>query len=124
MPEPRAVAYGPSVGVGAQPRPMPPPKAGSGQNFANTLDEARVRFSAHAEKRLAARDITIQPPDMQRLAEAVSRAEQKGSRDSLILMDDLAFIVDVRQRTIVTAMDSRSQREGVFTNVDTVVFAK
>jgi flagellar operon protein len=92
--------------------------------FDTALAEAGLRLSQHAGQRLAARDIRLGQPEVTRLAEAVSRAEQKGSRDSLILMDDLAFIVDVERRTLVTAIDANNQKEGVFTNIDSVVLAK
>ena len=49
------------------------------------------------------------------------RAEQKGSKDSLVLLDDLAFVVSVKNKTVVTAVDSNRAKENVFTNIDSVV---
>ena len=108
----------------AQSAPHPPKQVEGGASFETLLAANSVRLSSHAQKRLAARDIRLDAPDAKRLAEAVDRAQQKGSQDSLILMDDLAFIVDVQRRTVVTAVDSNSQKEGVFTNIDSVVLAK
>lgn len=105
----------------AQPAARPgKPQAGA---FDAALQAAGVRVSSHAGQRLATRDINLGAPEAQRLADAVNRAEQKGGRDSLILMDDLAFIVDVQRRMVVTAIDSQNRKEGVFTNIDTVVLA-
>jgi flagellar operon protein len=60
---------------------------------------------------------------LERLEAAVERAEAKGSRDSLILLDELALVVSVRNRTVVTAMDEANRKEHVFTNIDSVVIA-
>jgi len=85
--------------------------------------EPKVRFSGHARNRLASRGVELDGADVRRLEEAVDKAAAKGSRDSLILMDDLALIVSIKNRTVVTAVDNASQREGVFTNIDSVVLA-
>jgi flagellar operon protein len=53
----------------------------------------------------------------------VGQAEAKGSKDSLILLDDLALVVSVQNRLVVTAMDEQSSKEHVFTNIDSVVIA-
>ena len=49
------------------------------------------------------------------------KAGQKGIRDSLVIVDDLAFIVNVPNKTVVTAMDSRETEENVFTNINGAV---
>lgn len=102
----------------------PRPAAGAAPGaFAATLQQAQVKFSNHAQKRLEKRDITLSDEHLQRLNAAVAQAERKGGRESLVLLDDLAFIVNVRERLVVTAMDSDSQRGGVFTQIDSVVLA-
>lgn len=111
-------------------RPGARPAAG-GSSFAEVLDQARqsppageaLRISNHAQKRLEARDIQLNDDRLAQLNWAVDRAQQRGGRQSLVLMDDLAFIVNVKERLIVTAMDSDSQKEGVFTQIDSVVLA-
>jgi flagellar operon protein len=72
---------------------------------------------------MQSRNIPTTPEMMQKLDKAVSGAEQKGSRESLVLLSDLAFIVNVQNRTVVTAMDGESTRERVFTNIDSTVIA-
>ncbi|NUM48033.1 MAG: hypothetical protein HUU38_25285 [Anaerolineales bacterium] len=98
--------------------------AETGSSFADALDQARgLTFSNHAKKRLETRQITLSDDGLNRLMNAVDKAEQRGSRDSLVLMDDLAFIVNVYNRTVVTALDTQQRGEGVFTNIDSVVLA-
>ena len=80
-----------------------------------------VKFSAHARARLKSRNIEMTPDMMAKLGKAVAGAAEKGSKDSLVLLSDLAFIVNVPNRTVVTAMDGESTREKVFTNIDSTV---
>ncbi len=101
----------------------PVPQGGS--SFAETLSRVEgLKFSNHAQKRLETRNITLTNEDVGRLQNAVAKAEQRGGRESLVLMDNMAFIVNVRDRLVVTAMDTQNRGEGVFTNIDSVVLAE
>ncbi len=84
-------------------------------------EQSGVRFSAHTLERLRERGISLEGDQLGRLADGVDRAGEKGAVDSLVLMDDMAFIVSVRNRTVVTAMTGESLRENVFTNIDSTV---
>ena len=96
----------------------------NGPSFADTLaDVQSVRFSNHAQKRLQVRNINLNDDGLSRLANAVDKAEKRGGKESLVLMDNLAFIVNVKERLVVTAMDDQKRGEGVFTQIDSVVFA-
>ncbi len=87
-------------------------------------DEAfRLHFSRHATQRIEQRGMELDATRMERLHRAVDQAEAKGSRDSLILLDELALVVSVQNRTVVTAVDEASRKEHVFTNIDSVVIA-
>ncbi|MEI8131605.1 MAG: TIGR02530 family flagellar biosynthesis protein [Leptolinea sp.] len=98
------------------------PQAGS--SFGETLAQVEgLRFSNHAQKRLDDRSISMPENGMQRLSQAVEKAKARGGKESLILMDDLAFIVNVKDRVVVTTMDAKQRGEGVFTQIDSVVFA-
>jgi flagellar operon protein len=93
-------------------------------SFADTLAQAQnIKFSNHAQKRLQSRDISLSDDGMARLANAVEKAEKRGGRESLVLMDDMAFIVNIKEHLVVTAMDTRNNGEGVFTKIDSVVLA-
>lgn len=82
-----------------------------------------IQFSRHALRRIDQRGLTLDADKMRRLKDAVGQAEQKGSRDSLVLLDEMALVVSVQNRTVVTAMDGGSQKGNVFTNIDSVVIA-
>lgn len=83
----------------------------------------KVKFSNHALKRLEARNIQLSDNDLSRIQNAVDKAEAKGSKDSLVMMDKTAFIVNIPNKTVVTAMEVAESNENVFTNIDSVVFA-
>lgn len=80
-----------------------------------------VRFSNHAVERMMSRGIKFAPEDMNKLEEAIGRAASKGSKNSLILMNDAALIVSVKNKTVVTVMDKMALKENVFTNIDSTI---
>ncbi len=81
----------------------------------------KVKFSNHALRRLEERSIELSDEDLTLLNDAVSRAERKNTREVLILLRDIAFIVNVKNRTVVTVVDGESMREHIFTNIDGAV---
>ncbi|MCC6278006.1 MAG: hypothetical protein IT289_08840 [Oligoflexia bacterium] len=80
-----------------------------------------LKFSQHALERMKMRGISFKPEDMGKLNEAIDRAAQKGSRETLVLMGDNALIVSVKNKTVVTAMDREAMKEKVFSNIDSTV---
>lgn len=80
-----------------------------------------VKFSNHAIERMKTRGISFNPDDLKRLESAVEKAAAKGSKDSLILMNDSALIVSVKNNTVVTVMDKNALKENVFTNIDSTI---
>jgi flagellar operon protein len=82
-----------------------------------------LKFSKHAQERLLDRNITLNDRDMASLKDAVTRAGERGGKDSLVFLRDMAFIVNIQNRTVVTAMDSERLRSNVFTNIDSAVVA-
>lgn len=110
-------------------RPVgPPPSAAKpgkvpGADFANLLDKAihKLSFSNHAEQRLATRNIRLTEGQLQRLEQAVGKAEAKGAKDALVLVDGTAFVVSVTNKKVITAIDEGSVRENVFTNIDSAI---
>jgi len=96
-------------------------------NFSSILAEkirsSELKFSAHAEKRLAMRGIELNSGDIDDIKHAVDLAESKGSRDALILHSKAAFVVSVRNRTVITAIDESNLKERVVTNIDSAVLA-
>ncbi len=87
------------------------------------MEEEGLRFSRHATSRLQARGIELDAAQRDRIERAVEAARQKGAKESLILLDDLAFVVSVRNRTVITAIDAAHRRSNVFTHIDSAVLA-
>ncbi|MCR5452598.1 MAG: flagellar protein [Lachnospiraceae bacterium] len=101
-------------------------KTKSAQSFQDALQKAafaneEVKFSKHAMQRLSDRDINLDATQSERLADGFRKADEKGIKDSLVLMDKLAFIVNVPSHTVVTAMDETESKEKAFTNIDGAV---
>ncbi|HEY2494696.1 MAG TPA: TIGR02530 family flagellar biosynthesis protein [Paenibacillus sp.] len=93
-------------------------KSGS---FEQLLQDNMLKFSNHAMKRLEQRGIEIKQEQMASISNAVNQAAAKGSKESLILFKDMALIVSVPNRTVVTAMDGNSMKDNVFTQIDSAV---
>jgi flagellar operon protein len=112
----------PVTGPPEKPRSVPDGRQGSfAEVLQQNLAQSAVKFSAHAQKRLETRQINLTAADVERLNQAVTRAAAKGARDSLVLMDDLAFVVSVKNLTVVTAVAGSGLKENVFTNIDSAV---
>ena len=80
-----------------------------------------LKFSKHATGRLADRNISLTEEQLARLNDGAKKAGQKGIRDSLVIVDELAFIVNVPNNMVVTAMDSTATDENIFTNINGAV---
>ena len=80
-----------------------------------------LKFSKHASLRLEQRGIQLTCEQMERLNDGTKKAQIKGIRDSLVIVDELAFIVNIPKNTVITAMDSTETNENVFTNIDGAV---
>ncbi|MHC1758617.1 MAG: TIGR02530 family flagellar biosynthesis protein [Negativicutes bacterium] len=96
----------------------------SNAGFEQVLSQALggVKFSQHASQRLQTRNINLSQIQLAQLNSAVDKAAQKGARESLVLMNnDLALVVSVTNRTVITAMDGASIKDNVFTNIDSAV---
>ncbi len=92
------------------------------KNLATKKAEApQLKFSNHAIERMQSRGITYSPQELTRLGEAVQKAAAKGSKDTLVLMDQSALIVSVKNNTVVTVMDKNALKENVFTNIDSTI---
>ena len=80
-----------------------------------------VSFSRHANERLSSRNILLNEDQMQLLNEGVKQAKEKSIQESLVMMDNIAFIVNVKNNTVITAMDQNTNDSNVFTNIDGAV---
>jgi flagellar operon protein len=130
-PLPHNPALVPPVGAPATTAPTRPgsgssgPAAPNGPSFADVLGQkaGAVQLSGHAKARIERRGIDLDPQTLARLQHGVDRAAAKGSRESVVLVDDVAFVVSVKARTVITAVDRASMRDHVFTNIDSAVIS-
>lgn len=115
-------------------RPVATPPGGRGDRaaaagFDRLLDghlresagSSAVRWSSHAVDRLAQRQITVSPAMQQELQSAVDQLAAKGGRESLVLIDGVALVVSVTNRTVITAVGPDRMRDQIFTNIDSAV---
>ncbi|MCI8265076.1 MAG: flagellar protein [Lachnospiraceae bacterium] len=91
------------------------------QQSQGTQAAEAVRFSKHAANRLSDRKIELTNEQLERLNDGTKKAGQKGIRDSLVLVDQLAFIVNTKSNTVITAMDQTEADENIYTNIDGAV---
>ena len=85
---------------------------------------APLKFSAHALARLESRNIKLTADDVARMNAMADRAAAKGSKQSLFMMNDVAMVVSIKNRTVITAVDHDSMKENVFTNIDSAAIIK
>jgi flagellar operon protein len=112
----------PTVGTVVPTRRLnPSPTNNQDKSFHDVFQDKMIRFSHHAEQRLQQRGIQLQPEQIAKIQTAIDKAASKGAKDSLILMKDMALIVNVKNRTVVTAMDGASMKDSVFTQIDSAV---
>jgi len=107
-------------------KPATETQKGNGESFremfSRELAEQRsVVFSRHASQRLFSRGLELTDDRLNRIADAMDKAAQKGSKETLILTDDAALVVSVENRTVVTAFDRENLREGIITSIDSAV---
>lgn len=91
------------------------------QQKAKPKEEQDVFISAHATKRLRERNLEVDGEEYLKLKEAISRLKNKGGKDSLVITNNAAYIVDVGNNTIVTAIDKSNMSENIFTKIDSTL---
>jgi flagellar operon protein len=119
---PGAIVPGP-LDIAAQNAARPEPLRGPAFGDVLAQKTAQVEFSGHALQRVRRRGIELGADTMQRLQSGVDRAAGKGARESVVFVDNTAFVVSVRNRTVITAVDRDHMKDHVFTNIDSAVIA-
>lgn len=87
--------------------------------FDNKAENANILFSKHASMRLNSRNLQLSNAQIKRVEDGIKRAEEKGIKDSLVLVDNIALLVNIKNKTVVTAIDNNSEK--VYTNIDGAV---
>ena len=107
-----------------QQKKIQPATTSEGLSFEEILQKQQtgeIKFSKHAANRLNDRNIELTSEQLERLSDWTRKAGEKGIRESLVLVDELAFIVNTGSNTVITAMDQESNDSNVFTNIDGAV---
>lgn len=111
--------------VGETPRSSPQPGKCEGPSFQDVLQsqlsQSNVAFSKHAVSRVLERNIPISPVNLERLNSGVELARQKGLNDTLILIDQTAYLVSVKNSKVITTVSGNDLQGNVFTNIDGTV---
>ena len=100
-------------------------KTSNGKTFQEILEgqvKQKLSFSKHANQRTEERNITLTQTDLHKLEDACSKAEQKGIKDALVVLDNSAFIINAPSRVVITALDKNEMKNNVFTNIDGALF--
>lgn len=111
----------PQGGTGAKPRGDSKQEPRFGDVLDSVLNQQSLKFSRHAQKRIESRGIKVDGKMLAELEGAVEKARSKAARESLILMDDCAFVVSVPNKTVITVIDGENIKDNVFTNIDSAV---
>jgi len=92
--------------------------------FAKLIDNKKsaLKLSGHAKDRMRVRGITLTDKELIKLNELVEKAESKGAKDSVVVMQDKALLVNVKNKVVVTVMDKTLMKEGIVTKIDSVIF--
>ena len=92
------------------------------QQFFEKTQVSELKFSKHATQRLSDRNISLTDEQLVRLQKGAELSSEKGIKESLVVMDQFAFIVNTQNNTVITAMEQDRQGENIFTNIDGAVF--
>jgi flagellar operon protein len=126
-PKPPGIIPGPAPRPVGRPVEIPPSGAPSFRSVldaataaqpASTTGSEPLKFSAHAMQRLQSRNISLTSDDVSRMNAMADKAAAKGAKNSLFIVRDVAMVVSIKNRTVITAVDSDSMKENVFTNID------
>lgn len=88
--------------------------------FADILQD-RLKLSGHAQTRLQSRNIELDQNAWDRVMSGVEKAAAKGAKESLVMVDDVALVVSIKNKTVITAVDKSTLKDNVFTNIDSAI---
>ncbi|GAA0365091.1 TIGR02530 family flagellar biosynthesis protein [Bacillus horti] len=126
----KAIKAGHSYQINAHPihKPLQQQKVNKGQfktafelQLQQTLIHSDVKFSQHARTRMEERGIEMNQDLIQKINQGVSKAQTKGAKESLFLIDNHAFVVSVKNQTVITAMERDELQDQMVTNIDSAV---
>ena len=92
------------------------------RRVSDEISKSDIKLSNHARKRLEQRDLDFDGNEFLKIKDAIGKLKEKGGHDSLVITDKAAYIVDVDNETVVTAIDKAEMSENVFTKIDSTYF--
>jgi flagellar operon protein len=121
----------PLYGNNVQKRPLKKEKLEESQNFQQLVSDLQVqtekeevRLSSHAQERIKTRKIEMDDERLETLGEVAKEAKSKGAKNTLAMFGKDAFILSVKDKTVVTAMKEEEMESRFFTNIDSVYIKK
>ena len=81
--------------------------------------ELNYKISAHAQERVEA--LELSQGDLKNVGCGIDKAKNKGSKNTLILYKDIAFIASCENKTLITAVEKARAKDNIFTNIDSMV---
>lgn len=87
-----------------------------------SVQDKDVTFSKHARSRAEERGIEITQSLIDQLKGGMIRAQAKGATNILAMDAEKAFIINVPNAKVITAITQEEMGESVFTNIDGAVF--
>ena len=96
------------------------PSQSAGATFGDVLQD-QLKVSGHAKTRMESRNINLTQDEWNRVLGGVQKAAAKGAKESLVMVDNVALVVSVKNRTVITAVDKGNLKDNVFTNIDSAV---
>lgn len=93
------------------------------ENFKSVFQQelANLTISKHANERLEKRGINLDKTELAKLNLAMDKLKEKGSKDSLVLLNGNAYIVNPQKRVIITAINKENLKEKIFTEIDSAL---
>ena len=91
------------------------------QNLRTSDAVQKIKFSGHAMERVRERNIVTEENTISKLETAIEKAKNKGARECVVLMDNNAYVVSVKNNTVVTAISKEELKERIFTSIDSVI---
>ncbi|MCF0148159.1 MAG: flagellar biosynthesis protein [Clostridium sp.] len=82
-------------------------------------NESSYTLSKHAADRL--KEIKFTEADMKEIGKGFKIAEEKGSKNSVMIYKDVALIASIENKTVITAIEKERAKDNIYTNIDSVV---
>lgn len=93
------------------------------KDFSSLLEKRKeqLKLSTHAKKRIISRKLNIKSEEIQKVENGVNKLREKGGQDSVVIADGNAYVVSIKNNTVVTIVDKQNLKENIFTNIDSMI---